>query len=157
MECTDTQEWLEGLKAELQAAVDEMEGEVTVSDVACGSVLVTIEGDDLTNVETVEEIIVNEGVNLPSYGRVGGSVSLKEETTEEGAEDWVVALIAVAVVIGVILVSCFICKHMEKETHAKRSELRKNGQHRVNVDLELSKPTTAKPTPKQTNYSGTNI
>merc|ERR1719336_3581706 len=88
MECTDTEEWLEGLKAELQAAVDKMEGDVTVSDVACGSVLVTIEGNDLTQVETVEEIIVNEGVVLPNYGRVGGPIKLKEETAEEGAEDW---------------------------------------------------------------------
>jgi len=130
--------------------VDQMEGDVTVSDVACGSVLVTIEADDLTDVETVEEIIVNEGVDLPNYGRVGGPT---KGTAEEGVDDWIIAVIAVAVVILVFAACCFICKIMEKETQTKRSELRKHIQNNPSVDLELAKSAT----PEQTNYSGTQI
>eukprot|EP00493_Phyllostaurus_siculus_P000431 UN00433 len=73
MKCPDD---LKSFQAELASEIAKINDKVVIQGVACGSVIITLQGDS-EEVQTVSTYIVDTGLNLPSYGKVGG----KPETT----------------------------------------------------------------------------
>ena len=78
MKCPDD---LKSFQAELASEIAKINDKVVIQGVACGSVIITLVGDS-EEVQTVSTYIVDTGLNLPSYGKIGG----KPETTEKPTE-----------------------------------------------------------------------
>jgi len=122
MECPDD---LEAFKAELASEIAKLNDQVSVQDVACGSVIITLVGDDSQEVSSISDHIVDTGLTLSTYGQVGGQVEPLEEKSddEKSSSGAVIAIVVIVLVLVILGAIWFIGKTIrDKKDQEKEAE-----------------------------------
>jgi len=123
MECPDD---LEAFKAELASEIAKMNENVEVQGVACGSVIITLIGD-AQEVQSVSDYIEETGLELPSYGVVGGvDIVVKEkESSSNGLPAGVIVVIVFAILVLIVGAIWFFNKHQNNKKQQKEAEIQR--------------------------------
>jgi hypothetical protein len=121
MKCPDD---LKSFQAELASEIAKINDKVVIQGVACGSVIITLIGDS-EEVQTVSTYIVDTGLNLPSYGKVGGEPETLEKTTESSGGVPTVVIVVVVIVLVLVLLGAiwYSGKHQNKKKEQKEAEM----------------------------------
>lgn len=86
-------------KAELVAEVAKLNPDVEVFGIECGSVLITLQGDSADSVDAIAHEIETNGVDLPTFGKVGGPTEIEKGTKDSGGfPAWAIVIICLAVI-----------------------------------------------------------
>jgi len=142
MKCPDD---LKSFHAELVSEIAKINDKVVVQDVACGSVIITLTGD-AEEVQSVSKHIVDTGLTLPTYGKVGGEAEPLEKETEssKGVPTGVIVVVAIVLMLVLLGTIWYLGKLQNKKKEQKDAEMERERWSRAQANTETKNANAPK-------------